>query len=119
MIRMLISIALNRHLSGDPRYVRCATCGTTASEHEAPLRVLVRFTTIDGRLVDGDQTPPEWTCPSCGRAGPLQVGELLPNDTLTRCRRTRLCRYHWKVPGSARVVICPRCYTAQPGPAVL
>ncbi|TMR09220.1 hypothetical protein ETD86_44520 [Nonomuraea turkmeniaca] len=117
MIRMLISIALNRHLSGDPRYVRCATCGTTASEREAPLRVLVRFATVDGHLVDEDQTPPEWTCPSCGRAGPLQVGELLPNDTLTRCRRTLLCRYRWKVPGSAKVVICPRCYTAQPGPA--
>lgn len=89
MIRMLISIAFNRHLSGDPRYVCCATCGTTASEYQAPLRVLTRFTTVDGRLVDGDQTPPEWTCPSCGRTSPLQVGELLPNDTL--CRRTHWC----------------------------
>ncbi|MFC5833142.1 hypothetical protein [Nonomuraea insulae] len=117
MIRMLISIALNRRLSGDTRYVRCAACGTTASQLEAPLRVSVRFTTVDGHLVDGDQTPPEWTCPSCGRTGPLQVGELLPNDTLTRCQHRHLCRCRWKVPGNTTVVTCPRCYTVQPGPA--
>jgi hypothetical protein len=40
MIRMLISIALNRNLQGDPRYIRCARCGTAASALEgAPLRI--------------------------------------------------------------------------------
>lgn len=57
----------------------------------------VRFATVDGRVVDGDQRPPKWTRSCCGR--PLAVGGLLPNGTLTRCRRARLGRYRWKVPG--------------------
>jgi hypothetical protein len=59
-------------------------------------------------------TPPEWTCPSCGRQGSLEVGEQLPNDTLPRCRHTFLCRYTWMVPRDLATVTCPRCETSQP-----
>src|SRR5438309_308347 len=37
MIRMLISIALNRDLQGDPVYIRCVLCGTTASSLDGAL----------------------------------------------------------------------------------
>jgi len=36
------------------------------------------------------------------------------NDTLTRCCRTFLCRYTWKVPHDLATVTCPRCETCQP-----
>lgn len=114
MIRMLIDIALNRNLVGDPRWIRCARCGTIGSEGSMRIQTKTRYR--HGQLVDYIQTPPEWTCPGCGRGGPLEVGELLTNDTLVRCRRTFLCRYVWKVPGSLRTVVCPRCCTEQPGP---
>lgn len=55
--RVLISITLNRGLQGDPVYIR-------------------------GRPIKHITTPPEWTCPSGGRSGPLEVGEELPNDAL-------------------------------------
>lgn len=115
MIRMLICIALNRNLHGDPVYIRCARCGAAASSMEGAPLMLSSLTVIrSGRLVEHTATPPEWTCPSCGRAGPLEVGEQLANDTLTRCRRSFLCRYVWKVPRSLATVTCPRCYTRQP-----
>ncbi|MCW2916617.1 MAG: hypothetical protein JWN52_4685 [Actinomycetia bacterium] len=40
------------------------------------------------RSDDDDVTPPEWTCPACGRSGPLEIGEQLPNDTLAYCHHT-------------------------------
>jgi ssDNA-binding Zn-finger/Zn-ribbon topoisomerase 1 len=67
-----------------------------------------------GRPLEHVTTPPEWTCPACGRSGPLEVDEQLPNDVLTRCRRIILCRYEWKVPRDLVTVTCPRCYTSQP-----
>ena len=115
MIRMLISIALNRDLQGDPVYIRCARCGTIS---DAPTRTLSVTTYRPGRPREHVTTPPEWTCPSCGRPGPLEVGEQLPNDTLTRCRRTFLCRYAWKVPRDLTTVTCPRCYTSQAAPHI-
>lgn len=115
MIRMLLSIAMNRNLRGDPDYIRCARCGMTASSMEgAPLMISSMTVIRGGELVDHIRTPPEWTCPSCGRTGPLEAGEWLANDTLTRCRRTLICRYVWKVPGNVGTVTCPRCYTRQP-----
>lgn len=112
---MLISIALNRNLQGDPEYIRCARCGATASSMEGALLMVSSMTVIrGGELAEHIRTPPEWTCPSCGRAGPLEVGERLVGDTLTRCRRTLICRYVWKVPASVATVTCPRCYTRQP-----
>ena len=115
MIRMLISIALNRNLQGGPVYIRCARCGATASDLEgAPLRISSVTTIRRGRPPEHTVTPPEWICPSCGRSGPLEVGEQLPSDTLTRCRRTLICRYAWKVPRDLTTVTCPRCYTCHP-----
>lgn len=115
MIRVLLSIALNRHLRGDPVYIRCARCGAAASSTEgAPLLISSMTTVRRGQPAEHVVTPPEWTCPRCGRSGPLEVGEQLANDTLARCRRTFLCRYVWKVPGGLVTVTCPRCYTRQP-----
>ena len=111
MIRMLIDIALNRDLQGDPAYIRCARCGATA---DATARTLHVTTRRPGRPSGHITMPPEWTCPSCGRSGPLEVGEQLPDDTLTRCRRTFLCRCTWKVPRDLATVTCPRCCTSQP-----
>jgi uncharacterized Zn finger protein len=117
MIRTLLSIALNRYLQGDPVHLRCARCGSIS---DAPRLLISSRTTIrPGRLPEHTTTPPEWTCPSCGRSGPLEVGEELANDTLTRCRRTLLCRYVWKVPGSVTTVTCPRCGTRQPAAHVI
>ncbi|MEV3925880.1 hypothetical protein [Actinomadura coerulea] len=98
MIRMLISIAVNRSFAGDFRWIGCARCGTTGDD--ARMRTRTSFTYRGDRLIDALQTPPEWTCRTCGRTGPLEIGELLPNDTLMHCRRTFLCRYSWKAPGS-------------------
>jgi hypothetical protein len=95
MIRMLISIALNRDLQGDPVYIRCGRCGAIG---DTPTRTLHVTTYRPWRPAERTVTQPEWTCPACGRSGPLEVGEQLPNDTLTRCRRTFLCRYAWTVP---------------------
>ena len=116
MIRTLIAIALNRDLQGgDPVYIHCARCGTIGGEMEGtPMRISSLTVIRRGRPAEHTVTPPEWTCPSCGRAGPLEVGEELPSDTLTRCRRTFLCRYEWKVPCGLATVTCPRCYTRQP-----
>jgi hypothetical protein len=117
MIRTLIAITLNRGLIGEDHYVKCARCDTTASALEgAPLRTLsdIRITPISQRLAT---TPPEWTCPACGRSGPLEIGELLANDTVVHCRRRRICRHTWKVPAALTAMTCPRCYTVQPGPA--
>jgi hypothetical protein len=115
MIRMLISIALNRNLRGDPVYIRCARCGTIAGDMEgAPLRVSSMIVIRHGQLAEHTVTPPEWTCPSCGRPGPLEIGEKLASDALARCRRTFLCRYVWKVPRTVVTVTCPRCHTRQP-----
>jgi hypothetical protein len=115
MIRMLISIALNRGLQGDPSYIRCARCGTTASDLEgAPLKISSSMIIRRGQLVSHTITPPEWNCPSCGRSGPLEIGEQLASDALTRCRRTFLCRCTWKAPAGLATVTCPRCYTRQP-----
>lgn len=111
MIRTLIFIALNRDLQGDPIYIRCASCGTVS---DAPTRTLSLSTWRHGQPPQHITTPPEWTCPACGREGPLEVGEQLANDTLTRCRRTFLCRYTWKVPCDLATVTCPRCETRQP-----
>jgi hypothetical protein len=117
-VALLISIALNRDLDGDPSYVRCARCGTAAGSLEgAPLITLVQFRVGPGGPHDHTETPPEWTCPSCGRAGPLEVGELLENDAVMVCRRRWICRYEWRVPAILEAVTCPRCYTRQPGPA--
>jgi hypothetical protein len=117
MVWMLVSILLNRHLNGDPEHVRCARCGHIADQFEAPMRTSSSFTVSQGRPLDGYQMPPEWTCPSCGRTGPMEAGELLSNDTPLRCRRRFLCRYTWKVPNVVTAMTCPRCYTRQPGPA--
>jgi DNA-binding CsgD family transcriptional regulator len=38
MIRMLISIALNRNLQGDPRYIRCARCVANTNDGLAAAR---------------------------------------------------------------------------------
>jgi hypothetical protein len=111
MIRMLIAVALNRDLQGEVMYIRCAQCGTV---DDTPTRTLSVTTIRAGRPPEHISTPPEWTCPSCGRSGPLEVGEELPNDALTRCRRAFICRYVWKVPRSLATVTCPRCYTRQP-----
>jgi hypothetical protein len=51
--------------------------------------------------------------PSCSREGPLEIGEQLANDTLTRCRRTFLCRYAWKVSSPSPSSPVPGCYTNQ------
>lgn len=118
MVRMLILIALNRNLVGEPVYLRCANCGTCASSLEgAALRTSHRFTTRAGSVIDSTTTPPEWECPNCGRQGPLEVGEELANDTTMRCRRRFLCRYSWRVPATVTTVTCPRCYTVQSRPA--
>jgi hypothetical protein len=116
MIRMLLEITVNRIWSNgsDPRYIRCARCGAVESETDNPARVTSHMKFRDGRLVEQTTTPPEWTCRSCGRSGPLEVGEELPNDTLARCRRRWICRNVFKVPGGVTTVTCPRCYTAQP-----
>lgn len=111
MIRTLIFIALNRDLQGDPVYIRCARCGLISGK---PYRISSSTTYRPGQTPEQTVMPPEWSCPSCGRSGPLEVGEELPNDTLTRCRRTFLCRYTWKVPRDLAVVTCPRCETSQP-----
>jgi Zn finger protein HypA/HybF involved in hydrogenase expression len=111
MIRALIAIAINRDIQGDPAYIRCARCGTVS---DMPVRTLSTTTWRPGRPPEHTTTPPEWTCPSCGREGPLEVGEQLPNDVLARCRRTFLCRYTWHVPRDATTVMCPRCETRQP-----
>ena len=111
MIRTLISIALSRDLQGDPVYIRCARCGVVS---DAPLRISSLTVIRRGRPPEHTVTPPEWTCPSCGRSGPLEVGEELPNGALTRCRRVLTYRYVWKVPSGLATVTCPRCYTSQP-----
>jgi hypothetical protein len=112
---MLISIALNRSMPSDPRWIRCTRCKTIGSD--GTMRFCGSSTYRHGQPVDSIETPPEWTCRACGRAGPLEVGELLPNDTLAHCRRTFLCRYTWKVPADLTTITCPRCHTTQPGPA--
>lgn len=65
-----------------------------------------------GRPAEHTVTTPERPRPSRGRAGPLEVGEQFPRDTLTRCRRTLLCRHAWKVPHGLGTVTCP---AATPG----
>ncbi len=117
MLWTLVNILFNRDLAGDPEHVRCARCGYTADQFEAPMRTRSYFTVSREQPPDGYRMPPEWTCPSCGRAGPLEAGELLSNDTAVHCRRAFLCRYSWAVPSTATVVTCPRCYTRQSGPA--
>ena len=97
MIKTLIFIALNRDLQGDPVYIRCARCGTIS---DAPTRTLSVTTYRPGRAPEHVTTLPEWTCPACDRAGPLEVGEQ--------------CRYTWKVPHDLATVTCPRCETRQP-----
>ncbi|MFI6184214.1 hypothetical protein ACIA8R_52375 [Nonomuraea sp. NPDC051191] len=42
-------------------------------------------------MSDSVTTPAEWVCP-CGRRSPLEIGELLTNDTLVSCRRRWICR---------------------------
>ncbi len=117
MIRTLLSIALNRGLTGEDHYIRCARCRATASALEgAPLIISSQIRMQPGRFSQ-TTTPPEWTCPRCGRPGPLEVGELLANDTTVRCRRRLICRHRWKVPASLEQMTCPRCSTVQPGPA--
>lgn len=118
MVRMLLSILLNRDLAGDPEYVQCARCRHITASFEAPMRTRSSFTVSRGRPSEGYVMPPEWTCPSCGRTGPLETGELLSNDTSVRCRRTFLCRYSWTATGIAATVTCPRCYTRQRGPGL-
>ncbi|MFC5753610.1 hypothetical protein [Actinomadura rugatobispora] len=102
-------------MASDPRWIRCAQCANIGSD--GTMRIWSSTTYRHGQPVDSIQTPPEWTCRTCGRAGPLEIGELLPNDTPVSCRRTFLCRYAWKVPSSLTTMTCPRCYTTQPGPA--
>jgi hypothetical protein len=55
MIRMLISIALNRDLQGDPVYIRCARCGTTS---DVPTRTLSVTTYHPGRPIEHMDGPP-------------------------------------------------------------
>lgn len=118
MIRLLLSIVMNRRLTGDPQFIQCGQCGAIASDlGGARMRTITHIRIVNGRVVDGTTTPPEWECSSCGRSGPLVVGELLANDTWVACRRTFLCRYAWTVPASLTTMTCPRCYTRQPGPA--
>jgi hypothetical protein len=115
LIWMLLSIAVNRGLDGDPCYIRCARCGTIASELEgASLQISSMITIRRGEPASHIITPPEWDCPSCGCSGPLEVGEQLPADARARCRHTFLCRCIWNVPAAAATVTCPRCYTRQP-----
>lgn len=117
MLRLLLAIAVNRDLAGEDHYVRCARCGTIAGPADgAPLITITQVSL--GPDPGSLQTPPEWICPSCGRIGPLEIGELLVNDTTVRCRHTFLCRYTWRAPAAVATVTCPRCYTTQPGPAV-
>jgi Zn finger protein HypA/HybF involved in hydrogenase expression len=111
MIWALIAIAINRDIQGEPAYIRCARCGAIS---DTPTRTLSTMTWRPGRPPEHTTTPPEWTCPSCGREGPLEVGEQLPSDSLTRGRRTLICRYTWNVPRDATTVTCPRCETRQP-----
>jgi ssDNA-binding Zn-finger/Zn-ribbon topoisomerase 1 len=117
MIRTLIALALNRSLSGEDRYIKCTRCNTMASALEgAPLLISASIQVAPTSLRQ-TITPPEWICPACGRSGPLEVGELLVNDTAVKCRRRWICRYTWTVPSTLAVMTCPRCRTVQPGPA--
>ena len=60
MIRMLIDIALNRDLQGDPAYIRCARCGATA---DATTRTLHVTTRRPGLLSGHITMPPELAAP--------------------------------------------------------
>lgn len=115
MLWTLVNVLFNRD-PGDLPHVRCARCGHITNPIETPMLTRSSFTVSRGILLDGYQMPQEWKCPSCGRDGPSEAGELLSNDTPVRCH-TFVCRYVWKAPGMAVVVTCPRCYTRQPGPA--
>jgi Phage integrase family len=122
MLRMLISIALNRNLDGESQFIRCGTCGTCgtcgiiAGQPGSPIRTLHNWS-ISRRY--GEQVMPvEWICPGCQTISPFGTDdEVLPNDTPVRCRRTFLCRHVWDVPSVLPEITCPRCYTTQPGPA--
>lgn len=121
MLTPLVTIALNWTARGvDLRYVRCGRChGIYAEQVDGRFLTIATFTsrrTADGAAaIDGVQSPEEWLCP-CGRRAPLEVGELLANDTLVRCRR-RLCRNRWRVPAEVERMTCPCCWTDQPGPS--
>ncbi|GAA4931986.1 ferredoxin-thioredoxin reductase catalytic subunit [Nonomuraea thailandensis] len=121
MLKTLVNIALNWTARGaELRHVRCARCHEVHAEMvEGHFLRIASFTmrrAADGQVVtDGVQTPEEWVCP-CGRRAPLEVGELLVNDTMTLCRR-RLCRNRWRVPAEVERITCPCCWSDQPGPA--
>jgi hypothetical protein len=87
----------------------------SGAEEGGRLRQFVRIELGPGRLRQ-ENAPPEFTCPSCGRDGPLVQGELLAADTTVHCRRRWICRYSWPVPAAMPRMVCPRCVTAQPGP---
>jgi hypothetical protein len=110
MIWALIAAAVNRDPQGEPVFIRCARCGTVS---DVPMRISSVTTFRPGRPPETVTTPPEWTCPACGREGPLEVGEQLPNDAPVRCRRTRICGHVWNVPRDVTTVTCPRCETRQ------
>lgn len=79
MIRMLIRVGLNRDLQGDPVYIRCARCGTTAGETEGgqlgavtspPARVTADATPdhgVQGARAGSLGRPPESPGQPCAR----------------------------------------------------
>lgn len=123
MLRTLLDIAMNWTVRGeDPPHVRCRRCGAIHSEGAGGGHFLTTasFTvqqTAEGQAVsDSLTTPAEWVCP-CGRRSPLEIGELLTNDTPVSCRRRWICRNRWRVPGEVTQMTCPCCWTDQAGPA--
>lgn len=123
MLKTLALIAMNWTVRDqDLSHVRCVRCHEIHSEGPGggAFRVMATITmtrTDDGMAVtDSLQTPAEWMCP-CGRQAPLELGELLVNDTTVSCRRRWVCRNRWRVPAEAKQIICPCCWTDQPGPA--
>jgi hypothetical protein len=84
-----------------------------AVNRDVPMRISSVTTFQPCRPPETVTTPARVNLPSCGREGPLEVGEQLPNDTAVRCRRTRICGYAWNVPRDTTTVTCPRCETRQ------
>lgn len=121
MLRTLVSIAMHWTVRGQSlRHVRCARCHEIYSEGTGGRFLTTATFTMRTRpegstTTDAIQTPAEWVC-SCGRKAPLEIGELLTNDTMVQCRRRWICRNRWQVPAGLEWMTCPCCWTAQPGP---